>query len=206
MNGFLFSTSYLPPIEYIHKMTEAGEIWIETNENYIKQSYRNRCYILSANGPQALTVPVLLGSFHKTAIKDIRIDYSKRWQQVHLKAIVSAYNNAPYFQYYYEEIEKTIMRGTEFLIDLNTKLLNILLHSMRIDNTVRFTEKFIATEESPDDFRYSISPKNKSAYTYPEYIHVFPYKNNIHGLSVIDLLFNNGPDSLGMLRIRKQSQ
>ena len=75
MSDSLFSTSYLTPIEHIHKMVAAENILIELNENYIKQSYRNRCYILTANGPQALIVPVLLGSFHKTAIKDIRIDY-----------------------------------------------------------------------------------------------------------------------------------
>ena len=203
MNGSIFSTAYLPPIEYIHKMAEAEELWIEINENYSKQSYRNRCYILSANGPQALTVPVLLGSFHKTAIKDIRIDYSKRWQQVHLKAIISAYNNAPYFQYYFEEIENTIMKGTEYLIDFNTKLLGVLLKAMRIEKPVRFSEKFIEPEDSPNDFRYNISPKNSSVYKNPDYILVFPTEQNIQGLSIIDLIFNNGPNSLELLMRQK---
>ena len=199
MGTSLFSTSYLPSIEYIHKMVEADEICIEQNENYIKQSYRNRCYILSANGQQALTVPVLLGSFHKTVIRDIRIDYSKRWQQIHLRAITSAYNNAPYFQYYFEEIEKTIMEKPEFLIDLNTKLLDILLKALRINKTVKFHDEFIVPENESNDFRYNISPKIKSEYINPEYIHVFPSKNLIQGLSVIDLIFNNGPESLGLL-------
>jgi len=203
MNESLFSTSYLAPIEYIHKMAEAEEILIEVNENYIKQSFRNRCYILTANGPQALIVPVLLGSFHKTAIKDIRIDYSKRWQQIHIRAIESAYRNAPYFQYYFEDIEKAIMKGTQYLVDLNTKLLEITLKSIRLDKPLRFTESFIVPSGSPTDYRFSISPKNKSDYISPEYIQVFPYKNYIKGLSVIDLLFNNGPSSLELLSVNR---
>jgi len=82
------STAYLPPSEYFAAIAEYDEVLIENEENYLKQSYRNRCYILSSNGIQMLSVPVLLGSLHKTPIRDIRIDYSKRWQQVHLGAIM----------------------------------------------------------------------------------------------------------------------
>lgn len=206
MSDSLFSTSYLPPIEQIHKMVAAENILIELNENYIKQSYRNRCYILTANGPQALIVPVLLGSFHKTAIKDIRIDYSKRWQQVHLRAIVAAYKNAPYFQYYFEEIEKVIMEGPEFLVDLNTKLLEILMKSIRLDKPVRFTESFVAPSGGPTDYRFNISPKIESDFVPPKYIQVFPYEHNIKGLSIIDLIFNNGPSSMELLSVQNKDQ
>ena len=91
----LVSTAYLPPAEYFSLISHADEVLIEREENYLKQSYRNRCYILSAHGPQLLTVPVYLGSQHKTHIKDIRIDYSKRWQQIHLRAIIASYRSSP---------------------------------------------------------------------------------------------------------------
>ncbi len=88
----LVSTAYLPPVEYFSLISRADEVLIEREENYLKQTYRNRCYILSAHGPQLLSVPVYLGSLHKTPVKDIRIDYSKRWQQVHLRAMTASYS------------------------------------------------------------------------------------------------------------------
>ncbi|EFK96299.1 WbqC-like protein family, partial [sediment metagenome] len=112
----LVSTAYLPPVAYFSMLFYADEVLIENKENYVKQTYRNRCYILSANGPQLLSVPVLLGSFHKTNIKDIRIDYTKRWQQVHLRAMTSSYRSSPYFEYYFDRIEKIISTNHEFIL------------------------------------------------------------------------------------------
>jgi hypothetical protein len=127
----LVSTAYLPPAEYFSLFKKADEILIEREENYLKQSYRNRCYILSAHGLQILTVPVYLGSLHKTSIKDIRIDYSKRWQQVHLGAIVASYNSSPYFKFYFDDIEKIISGNFEFLTDLNMKLTELILKMLK---------------------------------------------------------------------------
>ncbi|MCX6255506.1 MAG: WbqC family protein [Bacteroidia bacterium] len=115
----LVSTAYLPPVEYFSLILRADEIFIEREENYLKQTYRNRCKILSAHGPQILSVPVYLGSLHKIPIKDIRIDYSKRWQQVHLRAMTASYNSSPFFEFYFENIEKIISKNHEFLLDLN---------------------------------------------------------------------------------------
>jgi hypothetical protein len=117
--NLLLSTAYLPPAEYFARIANASEALIEKEENYLKQSYRNRCYILSPSGQQPLSVPVYLGSLHKTPVKDIRIDYSKRWQQVHLGALVSSYNSSPFFLFYFETIEKIILSNHKFLLDLN---------------------------------------------------------------------------------------
>ena len=125
----LVSTAYLPPVEYFSLIHNADEVLIEREENYLKQTYRNRCYILSAHGPQVLSVPVYLGSFHKTPVKDIRIDYSKRWQQVHLRAMTASYRSSPFFEFYFEEIEKIISKNHEFLIDLNTELTEVILEN-----------------------------------------------------------------------------
>ena len=110
----LVSTAYLPPVEYFSLIAQADEVSVEREENYLKQSFRNRCYILSVHGPQLLSVPVYLGSQHKTPLKEIRIDYSKRWQQVHLRAISASYSASPYFQFYFENIEKIINKSFEF--------------------------------------------------------------------------------------------
>jgi hypothetical protein len=196
----LISTAYLPPAEYFAVISQAEEAIIEREENYLKQSYRNRCYLLSSHGPQLLTVPVYLGSQHKTPIKDIRIDYSKRWQQIHLGAIIASYGSSPYFQYYFENIEKIISKKIDFLFDLNMELIDSVLKMLKLDSKITCSTYFAPTGESENDFRYKISPKKESHYSTKEYIHVFDYgKRFIHRLSIIDLIFNMGPEAVEYL-------
>jgi hypothetical protein len=196
----LISTAYLPPIEYISHICKADEVLIEKEENYLKQSYRNRCYILAADGSHTLTVPVYLGSFHKTPIREIRVDYSKRWQQIHLRAIQSSYGSSPYFLYYYETIEKIIFSRYEFLIDLNLELLRVLLEFIKIDVILSYTTEFKPASGDDNDLRYTMTPKKRSAYTPMKYIQVFTsIKQSGPGLSIIDLLFNTGPEAISYL-------
>jgi hypothetical protein len=196
----LLSTAYLPPIEYFSQIAGADEILIEREENYVKQSYRNRCYVLSSNGPHLLTVPVYLGSFHKTPIKDIRIDYSKRWQQVHLGALKAAYTASPFFLFYFEEIENIIQSRYDFLLDLNMNLLQTIMKMMNIDRKVLYTNEFLPVNNLTADPRYDITPQKKSSYIPKNYIRVFDHSEEyIKGLSVIDLLFNTGPDAVKYL-------
>jgi WbqC-like protein family len=173
---------------------------IESEENYIKQSYRNRCYILSAHGPQLLSVPVYLGSQHKTPLKEIRIDYSKRWQQVHLRAITASYSSSPYFQFYFENIEKIIARKTDFLFDLNMELTWSVLKMLGLNINMAGTTDYKSVGEVEYDYRYKISPKRKPQFPVKEYIQVFdPSKSVDHRLSIIDLIFNTGPEAVKYL-------
>lgn len=198
--SILLSTAYLPPAEYFARIINAKEVLIEREENYLKQSYRNRCYILSVSGPQALTVPVYLGSFHKTSIKDIRIDYSKRWQQVHLGAMVSAYSSSPFFLYYYEELEKIILNNHQFLLDLNLELIMTILKMIRMEVNISFSTDFRPVNKTKNDFRYNINPKKKSDYIMKPYLQVFSQdKGFTPGLSIVDLLFNMGPEAVKYL-------
>ena len=192
----ILSTAYLPPIAYFSIISDAEEILIEREENYLKQTYRNRCYILSANGIQSLSVPVLLGSFHKTAIKSIRIDYSKRWQQVHLRALSAAYRASPYFEYYFETIERIISAKHDYLIDLNTELTTFFLKSVKMNPKFSFTAQFVPSNNYQGDFRYQLSPKKEFKREYKEYLQVFSERHGfVPGLSIADLLFNTGPDA-----------
>ncbi len=194
----LLSTAYLPPVEYFSIISNSDEVCIEGEENYLKQSYRNRCYILSSHGPQILSVPVYSGSMHKTAIKDIRIDYSKRWQQVHLGAILAAYSSSPYFMYYFENLEIIILKNIEFLIDLNMELNCELFKMLKINTLLHFTDHFKQPWNSENDFRYCISPKKKSEYVAKQYLQVFG-DIFIPNLSIIDLIFNMGPEAIEYL-------
>ena len=201
MSGkILLSTAYLPPSEYFSLILRADKVLVESEENYLKQSYRNRCYILSAHGPQPLSVPVYLGSQHKTPLKEIRIDYSKRWQQVHLRAITASYSSSPYFQFYYENIEKIIARKTEFLFDLNMELTGSVLKMLGLNINMARTTDFKPVLEAEYDFRYTISPKRKPQIIVKEYIQVFGTSKGVdHRLSIIDLIFNMGPEAVKYL-------
>lgn len=201
MPGKIFlSTAYLPPVEYFARIKDAGELLIESEENYHKQSYRNRCYIMTAGGISFLTVPVYLGSLHKTHIRDIRIDYSKRWQQVHSGALRTAYNSSPFFMFYSEVIEKIILKDHKFLLDLNMEILLEVLKILRFNVKPVYTAEFLPVNSTTGDYRYSIDPKKRSAYIQKEYPQVF---NAIHGfvpgLSIIDLVFNMGPEAASYL-------
>ncbi len=196
----LLSTAYLPPIEYFSYILKAEEVFIEREENYIKQSYRNRCYILSSGGTQLLTVPVYKGSFHKIPVKEVRIDYSKKWQQVHLRALNASYKSSPFFIYYFDNIEKIILAEYEFLLDLNMALLKAILNIMKINVSVEYTSEFKPVSNIKNDLRYTINPKKESGYIQREYIQVFNTDRGfIPGLSIIDLIFNMGPEARNYL-------
>lgn len=189
------STAYFPPIEYFSLIRNAGNVFIEREENYIKQSYRNRFRILSSNGILTLSVPVMKGSQLKTKIKDITIDYSKRWQQNHLGAITSAYSRSPYFQFYRDSFEKIILGNYKFLIDLNEELINKCLEIMKINKCILYTSSFEAHTGKIYDYRYRLTPKRPLDIPYKPYIQVFSNLAFVTGLSIIDLLFNAGPES-----------
>lgn len=196
----LISTAYLPPVEYFSLVSGAANIIIEKEENYLKQTFRNRCYILSAHGPQLLSVPVYLGSSHKTLIKDIRIDYSKRWQQVHLRAMKASYNSSPYFEFYFEKIEKVISDNFEYLLDLNTELTEVILEVLNIERRLSYSTIFEPADKKAYDHRYRIIPKKQSPFAEKKYLQVFDTTAGfVPRLSIIDLIFNTGPEAFGYL-------
>jgi hypothetical protein len=201
--NLLLSSAYFPPVNYISLIAAAEEVFIEKEENYIKQSYRNRCRIYSANGPITLSVPVLEGSIHKKKFREIRIDYTKRWQQVHIGAIEASYRSTPYFEFYFDRVRDVISNGDEFLSDLNYNSLKATLDIAGIATPVRFTGSFKKPLGSTGDFRYIISPKKTNTgglFNFKQYHQVFNDRFGfIPGLSILDLIFNMGPDALEII-------
>jgi hypothetical protein len=178
-------------------------VFIEREENYLKQTFRNRCTILAANGPQILTVPVMEGSFHKRAIKDIKIDYSRRWKQVHLRSMTAAYSSSPFFEYYFAEVERVVESDHKYLLDLNYDSLSVVAKIIGIDTTVRYTTVFSPESENQKDYRYTLAPKGDRELlkTGLPYAQVFSDRYGFtDGLSILDLLFNTGPDAADYLR------
>ncbi len=201
MNALL-STAYFPCIQYISKFLIYEYILIEQFDHYSKQTYRNRCKILSANAVQTLTVPIKKNRYKHT--KDVLIDYSEDWQRNHVRAIMSAYKNSAYYDYFSEEITAIIMSGRKFLIDMNIKTLEFLLSVLDIDKQFQLSNHFSGTGEYID-YRDIIHPKPQKQKPDPKfhpqkYSQVFSDRYSfIPNLSCLDLICNEGKLSRAVL-------
>ncbi len=196
MDQVLLASAYFPPIEFYHHYTKNEAIIIEQNEHFIKQTYRNRCSISGANGQIDLSIP-LQKYTSKTLIRDIKISYEVQWQKQHWRSIVSAYNSSPYFMYYDYEIMPYFEKKNNYLFDLNLEILEKLNKLLKISKPFSLSEEFTAVNDSQSDLRYKISPKRKPEVLLKTYSQVFDQKLGfIENLSILDLLFNKGPDSM----------
>lgn len=197
----LLSTAYLPPIQYFSKLYRHSAIYLERYENFGKQSYRNRCNILTANGVISLTVPVEKAN-SKTLSKDIRIVYQTPWQKLHFKGIESAYKNSPYYEYYIDDILPFFEKKETFLWDWNLNFLESMMEILQWERTILFTEDYIRPgTPSFKDFRDTIHPKPSHQAPDPEFVSL-PYRQTfsdrfsfVPNLSILDLLFCTGPEA-----------
>jgi len=196
----LLSTAYLPPIEYFVQIDQSDEIYIEQFENYHKQTFRNRCHIASANGLLSLSIPVIKTDGNHTLIKNIAISNVEPWQKIHWRAIESAYNKSPFFLYYEDELRPFYVNRFENLLEFNMKLTEKLLHLIGIEKKINLTTGFIHQPENMTDCRFREKPKPESCTNYKPYIQVFSSKFKFFpNLSIIDLLFCEGPDAADYL-------
>lgn len=204
--NILISTAYFGPINYYANIHAAKDIFIEGFEHFPKQTYRNRCLIYGANGPLSLSVPVSKGNVLKVYTNEIKIDYSFAWQKNHLRAIESAYRCAPYYQYYIDELVPFFDTLYEFLFDFNIDILIKTCNLLGLHANIKTTDSFqkIAPADVID-LRYTLHPKtNKDSYERISpclaYRQVFePKFGFIENLSILDLLFNTGPDAIHYL-------
>ena len=197
----VLSTAYLAPVQYFTKIVLYSKVYIEQHETYLKQSYRNRCYIYGTNGKIPLIVPVKKVRGNLTKTIDILIDYDTDWQRNHWNSIVSAYRSSPFFEFYEDELKPFYTGKEERLLDLNRKMLLLILDFLGIGNEIFLTDSFNKKYHDKADFRNSINPKKRLARTDNNFIpvkyrQVFTEKHGfLSNLSIIDLLFNEGPDS-----------
>ena len=192
------STAYLAPAQYYSKLVSFDEIHIETAENYPKQTYRNRCLIASANGVQALTVPVEKPVTLKIPTRDVRISNHGNWRHLHWNALVSAYKTSPFFEYYADDLRPFYEKEYTFLIDYNDDLQATVCSLLDICPRIMHTTVF---EQLPEnDFRHIIDPRRPlpdNNFTLRPYYQVFGDKHGfIPNLSIVDLLFNMGSESI----------
>ena len=196
----LLPSLYLAPITYYKILLSDRDILIEQYNHYEKKTFQNRCEILAANGKIALSVPVEKTKYPKTPFKDIKIAYHTDWQKQHFKAIISAYQNSPFCEYYIDDLRPFFEKRYNFLIDLNQELQVALLNLLDEPIEYAMTDAFLQ-EPDVEDLRFAFHPKIRDLRIYSPYIQVFSDRLSFHpNLSILDLLFNLGPESEIYLR------
>lgn len=197
----LLPAFYLPPVSYFHIILQNEQpLMMEQFEHFVKQTYRTRTKIATANGVLDLIIPIVHGKKEHVAIKDIRINYDFNWQRLHWLSLQTAYRSSPYFEYYEDDFVRFYQQKHDFLFDFNIEQFQLLLTCLKIKRSVGFTESYAPRVEGVD-FRQAIHPKKPSLMTHPKpYYQVF--EDNIGflpDLSIVDLLFNQGPQSKNFL-------
>jgi hypothetical protein len=200
MNKALLTTAYFPPISYFSQVVKAETIIIEAHENFQKQSYRNRCYIAGPNGKQMLNIPVVRPGGNHTAIQKVKFFNDVNWKQQHWNSIITAYNSSPFLLYYEDEIKDVLFADYPTLWEMNLQLLKLMISILQIKTKIEITDSYIGNYGDRLDLRNSIHPKLKTESTFKPYIQVFDDRNGfISNLSILDLLFNLGPETRAYL-------
>lgn len=211
----LLSTAYFPPVEYIALIARdftlsldgvnPSIVEVEACENYVKQSWRNRAMICTASGPETISVPIVHNSQH-IPIRELLIDWSTPWLVRTKRTIDSAYHSSAWFDYYRDELYEILDRHHEHLFDLNMDILQHLLRRCMVSAEISLTKEYVPAGEAIDDYRETIHPKRQNSVLEDlglkkPYFQVFSRKYGfVSNLSVIDLLFNEGPDSILYLK------
>lgn len=207
MKTVYLSSAYLAPVEYYCKLLTYDRAVIEQHDHYLKQTYRNRCTIAAPDGPLALTVPIVKPDTPKCPMRDIRISDHGNWRHLHWNALQSAYNHTPFFEYYKDDFRPFYEQKYEFLMDFNDALGQLICSLIDMEPRISRSDEY-KTDFTPDeaDFRERIHPKKDFRTEDPDfrpqpYYQVFQNKLGfLPNLSIVDLLFNMGPESLLVLQ------
>lgn len=188
--------AYLPNIHYMAWVVSQIEIVMVTNKPYQKQTFRNRTEIYGANGKLKLTIPIVHSKEKERQIDEtVIIHYENSWQQKHWKSLENAYRSSPFFEFYEDDLYPFYHQKFEKLMDYNIELIKMVLHLLNSE------VKLLFNEETDDDFDDLIIAKHGLKKKTPIYQQVFQFKQGfISNLSILDLLFNLGPQSLEYLK------
>jgi hypothetical protein len=202
-NGVKIEPHFLPSLEYFCALLPFNEIILEGQEYFVKQTYRNRCYINTAQGKMMLTIP-LMERHGKVLMKEVLIESGNKWRKSHWRTIESAYRKAPYFDFYGDELKRILFQGHELLFDLNLDLMSFCLKCLRFQKNISATLTYeTLLKENISDLRSVISSKKpfseRKYYQAQRYYQVFGVEF-VSNLSIIDLLFCEGPRASEIIR------
>ena len=200
MQAIILPLTYFGNVSYFRHFISDNEIWLDDCEPYLKQTYRNRMRILGANGPLELSIPIKSTKGKKLTIDQIEISYDENWPLKHWRSIRSAYKSSPFFEEYEEGIKKLLFSESVKLVDLNEVITNQIIRLLNIEKSYEFTSKQSPPLKNINFHTHYKPSKSPHFENLKPYQQVFNYKYDfVPNLSVLDLLFNEGPFSATIL-------
>ena len=198
MTTALLSSAYCAPVQWFQKLNRYDMVMVEQYDNFLKQTYRNRCIIVTANGTQALTIPVERPAGEKCLMRDVRISDHGNWRRLHWNALATAYGDSPFFDYYVDDLQPLFTKKRDFLFDFNMEMTEVLCELLDIRPKISLTTSYV--DEAENDFRDAIRPKHPlpdSDFEPVQYYQVYSQRHGfIPNLSILDLLFNMGNEAV----------
>jgi hypothetical protein len=209
MEEILIHPAYFGPVSQFVALGKAEKVFFENEDNYQKQTYRNRMYIYDSNGKLLLNIPIK----HRSALtgepkeagkhqlyKEVKIENDFEWQKQHWRALKASYQTSPFFEFYEDEIHPLYHKKFDYLIDFNYACLEFVTDTLQVNLDFQKTSEFILNPNDKKDLRFLINAKTKFNFVHEEYTQVFKEKHGfIPNLSILDLIFNEGPNSLNYL-------
>lgn len=203
MNSLIHPT-YFPNIAHFSTGVQSKKIVFEVEDNYQKQTYRNRTFIYGANGELQLSVPVIYTQRNRQKYKDVKIFNEDKWQLQHWKSLESAYRTSPFFEFYEHELRPLFKNKETYLLDFNMKCFEVICECLQLELTIEKTTVFTKEVNHINDYRYLVNSKKGQIINFEEYTQVFNKKHGyINNLSILDLLFNEGTNALNYLETQK---
>jgi hypothetical protein len=197
----LLHVTYFPNVAHMAVMLQADGYIFEAQDTYLKQTYRNRTCIYAANGKLQLNIPVIHSQNNRQLYKDVMIKSEEKWQINHLKSLESAYRKSPFFEYYIDDISVLFEKEVNNLFIFNLKCLEVIFECLQLPFIPKFTETFIHHPNNQTDFRSLVYCKKEVVQHFEPYTQVFDDKHGFIGnLSILDLLFNEGPNTVNYLK------
>lgn len=196
MNIILHPT-YFPSIASFVSIAKADNLTFEVCDNYQKQTYRNRMFIYGANGKIPLTVPVIYSQKNRQLYMDIKISEDTNWQDLHWKSIQSAYSSSPFFEFYQDDFQPLFCKKYQYLLDFNFSCLEIVYDSLELPFEFETTKLYQPNITDLLDYRFLVENRKEQEQPLKSYVQVFDDKHGfIPNLSILDLIFNEGPNAM----------
>jgi len=213
MENILIHPAYFGPVSQFVALVKANKVFFENEDNYQKQTYRNRMYIYDSNGKLLLNIPIkhrsaLTGEPKKAGkhqlYKEVKIENDFEWQKQHWRALKASYQTSPFFEFYEDEIYPLYHKKFNYLIDFNYACLEFVTDALQLDLNFEKTSEYILYPEDKKDLRTLINAKGKLKFQQEEYTQVFKEKHGfLPNLSILDLLFNEGPNTTNYLEAQE---
>lgn len=198
--NILLHPTYFPSISHFAAIAQANTVTFEVEDNFQKQTNRNRTYIYSPNGVQMLNIPVKHTTSRYQKAKEIKLENAFDWQKQHFKSLEAAYRTSPFFEYFEDALQPIFNKKHTFLMDLNFETMEIITKCLGLKMEYQKTTEYFHEAPEYSDFR-ALANGKKDALNFEPYTQVFEEKHGfLNNLSVLDLLFNEGRFALDYLK------